>query len=54
MDNFFLSLYKKFNQMGMDTTDLDSMLNSLPWKEEHKKDGTVFYTCDITTGNKNA
>ena len=47
MDNFFLALYKKFNKMGMDCKDLDSMLNSLPWKEERKEDGTIFWTCEV-------
>ena len=47
MDNFFLSLYKKFNQMGMNGRDLDSMLNSLPWKEVKREDGTIYYTCEV-------
>lgn len=48
MDNFFLSLYKKFNKMGLDGRDLDSMLNSLPWKlKELKDDGTGVYECSI-------
>jgi len=48
VDNFFLTLYQKINRMGMDCRDLDSMLNSLPWKEERKEDGTVYYTCEVT------
>jgi hypothetical protein len=48
MNNFFLTLYKKFNKMGMDGRDLDGMLNSLPWKEkERKEDGTIIYTCEV-------
>jgi hypothetical protein len=47
MNNFFLSLYKKFNQMGMDCKDLDYMLNALPWKEVKKEDGTIYYTCEV-------
>ena len=48
MDNFFLALYKKFNKMGMDGRDLDSMLNSLPWKLiELKEDGTEVYECEV-------
>ena len=47
MDNFFLALYNKFSKMGMNCKDLDSMLNSLPWKEEKREDGTIYYTCEV-------
>lgn len=47
MDNFFLNLYNKINKMGMDGRDLDRILNSLPWKEVKKEDGTIFYTCEV-------
>jgi hypothetical protein len=47
MDNFFLALYKKFKEMGGNGKDLDSMLNALPWKEEKREDGTIFYTCEV-------
>lgn len=48
MNNLFLELYNKFKKMGMNGKDLDSMLNSLPWKEkERKEDGTIIYTCEV-------
>jgi len=48
VDNFFLALYNKFNKMGMNGKDLDSMLNSLPWKlKELKDDGTEIYECEV-------
>lgn len=48
MKNFFLELYKKLEKMGMNGKDLDSMLNSLPWKETEKKsDGTIVYKCEL-------
>jgi hypothetical protein len=48
VDNFFLALYKKFNKMGMNGKDLDSMLNSLPWKLiETRADGTEVYECEV-------
>jgi len=47
MDNFFFGLYEKLAKMGMDCRDLDSMLNSLPWKEEKQEDGTIIYTCEV-------
>ena len=47
VDNFFLAIYNKFNQMGMNCKDLDSMLNSFPWKEETREDGTIYYTCEV-------
>jgi hypothetical protein len=48
VDNFFFNLYKKFKSMGGDGRDLDSMLNSLPWKLiETKLDGTEIYECEI-------
>ena len=50
-NNFFLNLYnKKISKMRMDTRDLDSILNALPWKEVKKEDGTVYYTCEIQKG----
>lgn len=51
MNNFFLTLYNKFKKMGMDSRDLDHMLDSLDWKEkEHKSDGTIVYICEIKNG----
>ena len=48
MDNFFLALYNKFSKMGMNCKDLDSMLNSLPWKiKEVKEDGTMIWECEV-------
>lgn len=47
MDNFFLSLYVKLKKMGMNGKDLDNILNSLPWKEKKREDGTVYYTCEV-------
>lgn len=48
MNNFFLELYNKFQEMNMDGRDLDHMLNALPWKEkERKTDGTIIYECEI-------
>ncbi len=47
MDSFFLELYKKLNEMGMNCKDLDSMLNALPWKEVKREDGTIYYKCEI-------
>lgn len=48
MDNFFISLYKKFQSMGMTGKDLDGMLNSLPWKLiETRTDGTEVYECEV-------
>lgn len=48
MNNYFLNLYKTLSKMGMDCRDLDSMLNSLPWKlKEIKPDGTQVYECEI-------
>jgi len=52
MDNFFLNLYNKLNKMNMNGKDLDSLLNSLPWKEkERKPDGTIIYECEIKDDN---
>lgn len=48
MNNFFLELYNTLKKMGMNGKDLDSLLNSLPWKErERKPDGTIVYECEI-------
>ena len=53
MDSFFFGLYKTLNKMNMNGKDLDSLLNSLPWKEERKTDGTVIYVCTIKERTKN-
>jgi hypothetical protein len=53
VDSFFFGLYKKLNKMGMDCKDLDSLLNSLPWKEKRKTDGTIVYMCTIKEKIKN-
>lgn len=48
MNNFFLVLHEKFSNMGMNGKDLDSMLNSLPWKfKEFKNDGTEVWECEV-------
>jgi len=47
-NNFFLELYAKFQKMGLDCRDFDSMLKSLPYKEMKREDGSVYYACDIS------
>jgi hypothetical protein len=47
MNNFFLDLYTIFQKMNMNGKDLDHLLNALPWKEERKEDGTIYYTCEV-------
>ncbi len=45
MLNWFFELFKK---VGSDGRNLDSILNSLPWKlKEIKSDGTEHYECEI-------
>jgi hypothetical protein len=53
MKNFFLELYNQLQSMGMTGKDLDSILNSLPWKEvERKADGTIVYECELKNEKK--
>ena len=45
MDNFFLNF---INKMKITGKDLDSMLDSLPWKLiETRDDGTEVYECEV-------